>query len=217
MLQKIYLIFFAGITLGIGNLKADFITSNSQGSDTVNFPNANLFNSTTVALTSVQGQSLTLTASTPFAIVGNSGLDLGYGFGPNGEWFLPMAGVDTSSDSITFDFNGFSVSSIGGIANYDPIDGAPPLIEALDASNNVIESYNLALQDPINTPGGTNAGVFVGISRSQGDIAGFRITGAGIALQQLSFQAIPAPEPTIWGLLVTGLILLPFTIRKQKA
>jgi len=214
MPRKISFLFLFALTLGAGNLKADFISSNPQGSDTLNFPTSSMVNFTTVMLTSIQGNNLTLTAATPSAWVGNSTLNSGYGFGPNGKWYLPMVAVGTISNSIIFDFNGFTASSVGGFANYDPVGGVP-LIEALDASNNVIESYNLAIQYPIDTPDATNAGAFVGISRSEGDIAGFKISGSSLSLQQLSFKVIPTPEPTAWNILIFVLALFPFFIWKK--
>lgn len=154
---------------------------------------------------------------------GNSGLGsvLGsgsYGLGANGSWggAQTYSGLDSNTGSMTYTFD-TALSSVGGFINYVPNAGfAQAIIEALDINGLVLESYILNISAPISTPGGFNAGAFRGIERLAGDIYGFRVTGAFIVLDNLTF--VPTPEPAslaLWG--IGGGIGLIVARRRAKA
>jgi hypothetical protein len=136
------------------------------------------------------------------AVLGSGGYDLG----ANGSWGGPKTytGVDSAASTafikITFNFG--PVSGVGGFVNYNPAFGTP-ILEALDASDNVLESYDLSLAAPISTPLGDDAGAFRGIVRPTADIAAFRLQGAFLAMDDLRFDAQAAvPEPSTWVMMI---------------
>ncbi len=78
-----------------------------------------------------------------------------------------------------------------------------PFIAALDASRNVLESYPLFADAPINTPGGSNQGAFRGIARGTADIAYFEIGYDGIVMHDVTIAATPeAPTFALLGSVV---------------
>lgn len=149
------------------------------------------------------GGGVTFTATGP----NNSGMGavLGdglYGLGGNGDWgtgtTAPGAytGVDGGDPATSMTFTLSSpVAAIGGFMNYVPGYVDYPLIEALDGSNNVLESYNLEALAPISTPGGYNDGAFRGIVRPSADIHAFRVVSAYAVLDDLTFATSVIPEP----------------------
>lgn len=149
------------------------------------------------------GGGVTFTATGP----NNSGMgavlgDGGYGLGANGMWdtgtTAPGAytGVDGDGTTSTMTFTLSSpVAAIGGFMNYVPGYVDYPLIEALDSSSAVLESYNLEALAPISTPGGYNDGAFRGIVRPSADIYAFRVVSAYAVLDDLTFARTVIPEP----------------------
>jgi len=107
----------------------------------------------------------------------------GYGLNANGNWsgLPPIIGTNSPTASVTFTFNG-EVGAVGGNLNYGPNTG-PITITALDSNGNVLESYSPSFS----TPNATNGSVFYGISRTQNDIASFRIQGAYAVLRNLTY------------------------------
>jgi hypothetical protein len=118
-----------------------------------------------------------------FSVTGNPQVTWGnapYGIAPNGSWnSFSWIATNNGSGSITFDLGG-AYGLVGAFLNYSPGVGSDPTITALNSSMDVIASYDLAVDDPINTPGGTNEGDWVGISDSSDDIAYLEISGSYI-------------------------------------
>jgi hypothetical protein len=102
--------------------------------------------------------------------------------------------------SMTFSF-AESISGVGALLNtYN--DGSLPgsiMIEALGAGGSVLETYSFVVA--LNDPFATNAGLFRGIQRYTADIFGFRVTGDGFVVDNLSTVPLPAALP----LLLAGL------------
>jgi hypothetical protein len=144
----------------------------------------------------------------------NDGAILGsgyYGLGPNGNWDVPKTytAVDAAQSEawLKISFESGLVSAVGGFLNYDRALGVP-IIQALDASDNVLESYNLATDAPIVTSGLLNAGAFRGIVRPTSDIAAFRLQGAYLVMDDLTFtQPAAIPEPATSALMMLSLAI----------
>jgi hypothetical protein len=154
------------------------------------------------------GEPITLTISN-VSNVGSSGSVLGQGvyvlsgngtWGNNGQTYFGLNGPISTFDptpAATFSFAA-PVAAVGGFLNYSPVFFGPAVIEALGAGNVVLESYNLVTAAPISTPNGVNAGAFRGILRATNDIVGFRLAGAYLVMDDMTFgRATTAvvPEP----------------------
>jgi hypothetical protein len=144
-----------------------------------------------------------------------------FGLAENGLWtdaksgYVAAGGSTVSGGgSLTFHFDE-PVKAVGGFMNY----GLPPAlplftIAALAGDGSVLESYDINLFAPINTPGGINEGAFRGIVRDKADIASFRLSGAGFVLDDLTFAAIP--EPGTMFLVLLGAVNLVGAILRQR-
>ena len=79
-------------------------------------------------------------------------------------------------------------------------------VTALDSNGNVLESYDLSLLVPINTPGQTDGGAFRGIMRPTADIAALTVSDGFVVLTDLTFShdATAVPEPASQTLLCLG-------------
>lgn len=175
------------------------------------------------------GGGVTFTATGPNnsgigAVLGNGG----YGLGANGSWdtgtTAPGAytGVDGADPATSMTYTLSSpVAAIGGFMNYAPgIISGYPLIEALDSSSAVLESYNLEALAPISTPGGYNDGAFRGIVRPSADIYAFRVVSAYAVLDDLTFARTVIPEPAetaMAGAALAGLGAVWLRRRNKKA
>jgi hypothetical protein len=150
-----------------------------------------------------------------------------FGFGQNGFWNDPPSGFGLIGGSIatsSFTINlGGLYSSVGGFMNYsvapggvgsDSVPAGDPTITALAANGTtVLGVYDLVTLDPINTPGGVNAGAFVGIQDATNDIAYLELSDDYIAIHSItlgttSSSSPSVPEPSAFLLLGSGLALL---------
>ncbi len=105
----------------------------------------------------------------------------------------------------------FGVGALFSI--YQDVAGTAAItLEAYDAAFELLESHSFVIDftDPLLT----NAGVFYGISRSEGDIAALRISGDGFVLDNLRVAASPVPVPGALPLLLGGLGLLGVARRR---
>lgn len=137
-----------------------------------------------------------------------------YALGGNGSWTSGRDGFGAlnaaSGEAMTYRFNDGPVAAVGGFINYSPdLLGGIARIQVLDATDAVIESYDLETFAPISTPGATDAGAFRGIVRPTADIAAFRVLDQFIAVDNLRFsrtQGVPAMPPATMTALVAMLL-----------
>lgn len=156
----------------------------------------------------------------------NSGFSIGYGLANNGNWNGSKAFAFTNgAAAITFTFNDGPVAGVGGFMNYADCGGGDTcgagdlVIEALDNSSNVLESYAINLLAPISTPNGTDAGDFRGIVRGSADVYAFRVAGAFGVIDDLSFngQGNHVPEPASLALVGMALLGAGLASRRKAA
>jgi len=94
--------------------------------------------------------------------------------------------------------------------NYAPGFGTP-VIRALDAGGNELESYDLSVLAPISTPSGINEGAFRGIQRASADIRFFEIDGSFLLVNSLTTGdpgTTVIPVPASLPLMASGLVAL---------
>lgn len=113
---------------------------------------------------------------------------------------------------------GSDFSAAGGFMNYIPdapagiVGATNPVIAAYSATNQLLESYDLASAGPISTgPDTFNAGAFRGIQRSTADIRYLRVGGSFLVMHDLTFA--PTPEP---GMCVPVLIALAAVLYRRR-
>lgn len=140
----------------------------------------------------------------------------GYAFGTNGTWdggLGPMAGLNDSfavygiTDTMTFTF-ATPVQAVGGFLNYLPGGTTPTTIAVYDATNTLIESFELTFL----TDGSINSGQFFGFLESAPIISSFTLTDNYIGLANLTVAVTVSsvPEPgtlAMLGLGIAGLIV----------
>jgi hypothetical protein len=140
----------------------------------------------------------------------NFGLSGGYGFSGNGYWtgsIGPMAGLNDSTDAhgvtntMTFAFS-TPVSAVGGFLNYIPGSTNPTTIAVYDASNHLIESFNLTFT----TGGGDDTGFFYGFEEPANIISYFTLTDNYVGIVNLTTETSPVPLPGAIWLLGSGLL-----------
>ncbi len=211
--------------------RADLITSPGQvrsPSKVVNFSQFNGsfmdFSAQPIQVGGLVGENITVQSTDPTGSVIGSDT---YLLGNNGQWtaarngFVGLDSVDLNTGlltgALTFRFNGAAVSQVGAFLNYVPDPLSPDVtIAALNAAGNVLESFDISALAPINTPNGTDAGAFRGISRAQADIAGFRVSNQFAVVDDLTFSRTPGasgggaggavPEPGTLALFGVGLV-----------
>lgn len=154
-----------------------------------------------------------------------------YGLGHNGDLDgdAVFIGLDGSSGALQFMLTGAPVASFGAYVNYAQFNGVAygdhPIISAVGADGNVLESYDLQAFAPIDTAGGLNEFAFRGIERASADIHGLWLSGgyivaidplAGPRPPQASVEdiAAPVPEPGTYGLMLAGLAALVLMRRR---
>lgn len=150
----------------------------------------------------------------------------GYAIGGNGSWTSSRAGfsgLGADSGAMTYRFNDGPVSAVGGFLNYSPdafLSGIAR-IQVLDASDTVIESYDLETVAPISTPGATDAGAFRGIVRPTADIAALRVLDRFIVLDDLTFSRTEGVPTMPSGMLIALVAMLlaggVWTLRRRCA
>lgn len=165
---------------------------------------------------------ITFTRSTDTASNSGNGAVLGqgsYGLADNGSFGgdAVYAGLDGSEGYIRFTLDA-PVSSFGVYVNYAPGVGDNPTIAALDQFNNVIESYDLAVDAPVSTPGGFNQFAFRGITLNSKSIYTLQLSNSYIiAAGAANGQTPPVPEPETYALLLAGLGVVAMAARRRKA
>lgn len=137
-----------------------------------------------------------------------------WGHSSNGNWNSAamdgFLGYNSGIGALVITFNDGPVSAVGAFTNYACCSQANGLItiSALDVSMNVLETYTTS----ISTPGQSNAGQFLGISRAQEDIYHYQVHAWYPTIDNLVFaRAVPAPG--VVGLFVFGLLLLGRKLR----
>lgn len=141
-----------------------------------------------------------------------------YYLGTNGFWNMSWVGTN-GRGSITANLGG-NYGFVGGFVNYSPGLGGLPtdaIVQALAADGHtVLESYDLETLHLINTPHAVNGGAFIGIERTENDIAYFRLAGDFILTHSIEIGASDVPEPT--SLALVGIALCGIgAVRRKRA
>jgi PEP-CTERM motif len=162
-----------------------------------------------------------------------------YNLGANGIWSsyidpnIPMNGFIGSgfqddeqtptAGTITFRFRDQTtllnkpVAAVGALINsFQMTDGVlnnTIVISANNAAGNTIEQYVVS---PETFAGGYNEGIFYGIVRPTADIYSFTVSDGAVVIDDFRYATAPVPEPTEYALLLAGLGLVGFMVRRRK-
>lgn len=158
-----------------------------------------------------------IAVSTSAALAGATEVELGAfdrDLSENGLWGAGKVFAATLAGSdLTFEFTGVT-QAVGAFVNhYAEGEGTGSVtISAFNAVGGLLESYTVVVDTTFDS---YNEGVFLGISRSSSDIARVTFSGAGIAVDDLTFTA-PVPEPETYALMTLGLGLIGWLRRRQS-
>ncbi len=141
------------------------------------------------------------------------------GFLDNGAWDYDMDGfisLNTGRGTMAFKFTE-PLKAVGGFLNeYRRYSYPyPAYISVFNIQGKTLET----LYPSINTFNGVNAGEFWGFAREENDIYGFRLSNAGISIDNLTYSKVynPVPEPATMLLFGTGIVgLVGAKLRKRR-
>lgn len=159
------------------------------------------------------GHVVTMSANTPDHRISSGAHQLGgNGFIEGGIW----AAVNGSEGILTFDFES-PVTAVGAFMNYRPDAGfGAPFLGAWNGSV-FLGLWNLALEAPIETPGGYNEFAFRGVEYA-GGITRLTLGGGNLVTKDLQVLSAAAavPEPEALALLGMGGLALALLPRRRR-
>ncbi|MEM9838575.1 MAG: hypothetical protein AAF830_05405 [Pseudomonadota bacterium] len=169
----------------------------------------------------VDGDSVIFTSTNSSSVFA---YEFAYSLNTNGAWGggrRGFVGLNAPFGTVTFTFDR-PVSGVGGLFNYAPpfTSNGEAIIRVLGEQGGVLETWNLSLDAPIETPDGIDRGAFRGFERSRADIYALEISNAFIVVDNLVWSRdnadAPVPIPAagwLFGLILSGLGFL----RRQRS
>lgn len=160
------------------------------------------------------GEDVTMTSSNDGYVLGTNASSLG----ANGNWTgstgsapNAYAGIHRPQGSLLFAFPR-GLSGVGAFVNFNPDtgDGVFSIISVYNDVGSFIESLTL----DFSTPGGVNAGRFLGFTSALSNIHFFQLEGNAALLDNLTFSGLAAPglpEAPSLALALLALLLLGYT------
>src|SRR6187402_1185652 len=150
------------------------------------------------------GITFTSTATSLFGYTGD------YGFTPDLLWSgTSMIGLNHASGTFTL---AFAQPLSGFLAEIDSTEYASSrdaLISAYDSAGHLLDTITLERNDYAVAPG------YWGFSYASASIARITFSNEYIGIRNISV-ALPAPEPTSWGMMLTGFGLIGGVLRRGR-
>ena len=148
----------------------------------------------------------------------------GYGLGDNGSFGDDAVYAAVDAPTGYFQLLGDTgYDQFGLFVNYYASNGqtlSPVFISSLDASGNVIDSFEISALAPISTPGGFNEFRFRGISYDDGTmIYGLRFEGSYVLATGTADGVPPSggvPEAATWAMMIAGFGMVGATMRRRR-